>query len=65
MRIGNLHCECRRIPATVHAYNNRKEKEMMLLHQILGIVFYALGSVYYTVALVLLVAEHLRQRDKH
>jgi len=32
---------------------------------LLGIVCYTLGSVYYAVALVCLIAEQLRQRDKH
>jgi hypothetical protein len=38
---------------------------MELAFHLLGIVCYTLGSVYYAVALVCLVAEHLRRRDKH
>jgi hypothetical protein len=38
---------------------------MELTFHLLGIVCYALGSVYYTVALVCLIAEKLQQRDKH
>ena len=38
---------------------------MELAFHILGIVCYTLGSVYYAVALVCLIADRLRQRDKH
>ena len=37
---------------------------MLLVHHVLGIACYALGSMYYAVALVKIVSD-LRQRNKN